>query len=588
MNDIRQQWRQAVLEAIIHAASAKSLDAGAIALDQIIVETPPNPEFGDLAFPMFPFARIFRTSPAAVASLVTKRLLEPDFDVSGTANAEGPYVNVLLDRPGVAAGILKNVETEGDGYGRGISLTGKKIMVEFSCPNTNKPLHLGHLRNDAIGESVANILDSCGAVVKKVNLVNDRGIHICKSMLAYQRFGEGKTPESEGIKSDHFVGDYYVRYNTWESEDRAAEEAARDLLRKWEAGDSDTTSLWKTMNGWTMSGIEETYKRTGISFDSYYYESETYTSGRDQVTAGLEKKVFYKEEDGSVWIDLTDEGLDKKILLRSDGTSVYVTQDIGTAIHRHEDWPFDQLIYVVGAEQEYHFKVLFHVLRSLGYAWAEDLYHFSYGMVNLPDGKMKSREGTVVDADDLIDMLSDLAKKEIVAKDRTDEVDDLDLTAEYIARAAINYYLLQVSPGKDMIFDPAESIAFNGNTGPYLQYTGARLSSMIRKFEERADEFSAGSFDPNLISSGDEWEVIKFVGEYPSVVESAGKELNPTALAIHLYNLAKTYSRYYHDNPVLHNTDPSLVQTRITVAKCVIQVLQNGFRLLGIPFLHKM
>jgi arginyl-tRNA synthetase len=586
MKEIRESWRIAVFDAVRNAASNKGIEASGIESSQVIIETPPNPEFGDLAFPMFPFAKNFKAAPAAVATLVKDSLEQAG--VSGAVHVDGPYVNIRLPRQETADKILDEISSENENYGANVHLAGRRVMIEFSCPNTNKPLHLGHLRNNAIGISLSNILEANGAELLKVNLINDRGIHICKSMLAYQRFGEGKTPESEGIKGDHFVGEYYVRYSAWEKEDRGAEELAREMLRKWEAGDPETNALWKTMNGWTVSGIEETYKRTGISFDQVYYESETYASGKEQVQAGLEKGVFQQDEDGSVSIDLTDIDLDKRVLLRSDGTSLYVTQDIGTGIRRYQDWPFDQLIYVVAAEQEYHFKVLFHILKRLGYAWSENLYHFSYGMVNLPDGKMKSREGTVVDADDLLDMLSEMAAKEIRDKERETEVDDPAATSEAISMAAVNYYLLGVSPGKDMIFNPDESISFNGNTGPYLQYTGARLSSMIRKFDSRAADFSNGKVDTALVQDGDEWEIIKLLGEYPGVIENAADELNPTVLANHLYTLAKTYSRYYHDNPVLHNENVDLIHTRIAIAKGVVRVLQNGLRVLGIPFLEKM
>ena len=586
MKEIREQWKKGIFEGLQAAARRKKIDPELITLDQVISETPPNPELGDLAFPMFPFSRHFKCPPPAVGGLVME-VLDAE-KLSGAVHAAGPYLNVIFSKAEVAAAIINDVLDSGDSYGENRTLSGRKVMVEFSCPNTNKPLHLGHLRNDALGESLANILAANGAEVLKAILVNDRGIHICKSMVAYKKFGDGRTPESEGAKGDHFVGDYYVKYNQWEAEDGSAEEHAREALLLWEAGDPDTVDLWKKMNAWTMSGIEETYSRTGISFDRYYYESETYTYGREVVRNGVDSDVFYAQEDGSVWVNLADVGLDKKILLRSDGTSVYITQDIGTAIKRHEDWPFDRLIYVVGAEQEYHFKVLFHILDRLKYEWASNLFHFSYGMVNLPDGKMKSREGTVVDADDLLDLLSELARDEIIEKDRVAEVDDLDATAEAIARAAVNYYLLQVSPAKDMVFNPDESISFNGNTGPYLQYTGARLSSMLRKFEEREDEYALGAVDTSLVEEGDEWEVVKLVGVYPDVVEGAGREQNPTAVANHLYALAKRYSRYYHDNPVLHNENPSLVHTRIAIARGVIQVLKNGFRLIGIPFLDRM
>ena len=394
MNVIREQWRLLVRDALRTTAEKQGIEPELVTDESVVVETPPNPEFGDLAFPMFPFARHFRAAPPAIGALVLESLAE--MSLPGDVKAAGPYLNVMLSKTAVSAQILDLVSGRGAEYGRRDALAGKKVMVEFSCPNTNKPLHLGHLRNDAIGESLANILSENGAEVLKVNLVNNRGIHICKSMAAYSVYGDKTTPASTGVKGDHFVGNYYVRYSEWEAEDPSAETMTRDLLRKWEAGDPETKQLWEQMNQWTMSGIEETYRRTGITFDRVYFESDTYMSGRGKVQEGLDKGVFYREADSSVWIDLSEVDLDKKILLRSDGTSVYITQDIGTAIQRHDDWAFDQLIYVVAAEQEYHFKVLFHILRKLGYAWAEDLYHFSYGMVNLPDGKMKSREGTVV------------------------------------------------------------------------------------------------------------------------------------------------------------------------------------------------
>lgn len=586
MKEILHSWRTAMLSALKTAAESAGKDGTQLSLEQIVVETPPNPEFGDLGFPMFPFARVFKTAPPAIASAVAEIL--KGGSTAGEVRAAGPYVNVFLNREIAASSVIDRIVGEGEKYGNNSHLNGEKTMIEFSCPNTNKPLHLGHLRNDAIGISLANLLEANGAEVLKVNLINDRGIHICKSMLAYQKFGNGKTPESTGIKGDHFVGDFYVKYSSWEKEDESAQEEARELLRKWEAGDEETNKLWKTMNHWAISGIEETYQRTGVEFDRVYFESETYASGREQVRAGLENGVFAREEDGSVTIDLTDIDLDKRVLLRSDGTSLYVTQDIGTAILRHADWPFERLIYVVGAEQEYHFKVLFHILKRLGYEWADNLYHFAYGMVNLPHGKMKSREGTVVDADDLLDVLSQLAVQEIRDKGREGELDDVEATAESIARAAVNYYLLNVTPAKDMIFNPDESIAFNGNTGPYLQYTGARLSSMIRKFEQRAQDFAGGKADTSLIDDGDEWEVIKLLGNFPSIVENAADELNPTALAGYLSDLARLYSRYYHDNPVLHNENIDLVHTRIAIARSVVQVLRNGFRILGIPFLERM
>lgn len=342
------------------------------------------------------------------------------------------------------------------------------------------------------------------------------------------------------------------------------------------------------MNKWTIDGIEETYKATGISFDKVYYESKTYSSGKDEVLKGLESGIFYKEEDNSVWVDLSEIKLDKKVLLRGDGTSLYMTQDLGTAIARQSDWPFDKLIYVVGSEQQYHFTVLFHILQKLGYNWAEDLRHLSYGMVNLPDGKMKSREGTVVDADDLVKQLCEMAKEEILTKERDSEVGDLEATSHAIALGALNYYLLQVTPSKDMIFNPAESLSFNGNTGPYLQYTGARISSMIRKFEDKKAEFDGIEINSRLLKVEEEKELVKMLISWPEAVEQASEELNPSILTSFMYELAKTFSRFYHDNPVLNNEDKVLAVTRMKLSSAVLQVLKNGFKLIGIPFLDKM
>ncbi|WP_020612708.1 arginine--tRNA ligase [Sediminispirochaeta bajacaliforniensis] len=590
ITDTKTLWKGAVADALLRHAESMKISFQRPDPASLVAEQPPKPEMGDLAFPMFPFAKLFRTSPMAIASAVADQAKQTAaaLGASGEVEASGPYVNVRYDLASMMPGLLKQVFSETEAYGKTDLYAGEKIMIEFSCPNTNKPLHLGHLRNDALGESVSRILKANGADVMKVNLINDRGIHICKSMLAYSVFGEGKSPESEGCKGDHFVGDYYVKYNSWAKEEPEAEERARELLRKWEAGDPETVELWKTMNRWTIDGIGETYRKTGISFDDIYYESKTYSAGRDEVLKGLRNGVFYKEEDGSVWVDLAEINLDKKVLLRSDGTTLYLTQDIGTAIARHGDWPFKRLIYVVASEQQYHFKVLFHVLNKLGFDWAENLYHLSYGMVNLPEGKMKSREGTVVDADDLIAELSSMAAAEIKSKGRESDVGDVEKTAEAVGLAALNYYLLQISPAKDMIFDPKESISFNGNTGPYLQYMGARISSMLRKFEERSDEFKGATVDPSLITTIEERELIKLISLFPERVAQAGAEFNPSIVTTYLYDLSRTFSRYYHDNQILNNDDKNLAFTRLSLAKGVLQVLKNAYRLVGIPFLEVM
>jgi arginyl-tRNA synthetase len=477
-------------------------------------------------------------------------------------------------------------------------------MVEFSSPNTNKPLHLGHLRNDVLGESISRILAACGAEVRRVCIINDRGIHICKSMLAYKEHGGGRTPETEGVKSDRFVGDWYVRFNeehkkeTEELEreglERKEAEArapvlrkAQELLRQWEAGESETVELWKKMNEWAIDGWKETYRRTGVSFDQYYFESQTYLLGKDEILKGLERGIFFRADDGSVQADLSGEKLDTKVLLRKDGTSIYITQDVGTAIYRHNDWPFDRLVFVVGSEQQYHFKVLFILLKKLGFSWAGSLYHLSYGMVNLPEGKMKSREGTVVDADDLIDSLKEMALEEIRGKEREEAVGDTGAAAEKIALGALHYFLLQVSPSKDILFDPKESLSFNGNTGPYLQYMGARISSLLRKADERKTETDR-ELRFELLTHDAEWALVKTLGAYNDAVAFAAENMDPSLVAAYLYELAKAFSRFYHDCPVLNAEGPDLAAARLALCRAVLEILRDALNLVCIPFLEVM
>jgi arginyl-tRNA synthetase len=582
---------------------------------------------------MFGYAKLLRQGPPQIASLLARRLagqgvgaagagavkngavaIEDGVAIedSGTASAEGPYLNVRLNRGKAAAAILSQMLRNPPGRpgncARNLPPGGQRqaprIMVEFSSPNTNKPLHLGHLRNDILGESISRILTACGAEVRKVCIINDRGIHICKSMLAYKEGGGGKTPESEGVKSDHFVGDWYVAFSKQlkeETEDliqnrglkkEEAEAAApvlgraKELLRLWEAGDKETTALWKTMNRWAIEGMKKTYDRTGISFDHYYFESETYLKGKEEIARGLERGIFYKTEDGAIMVDLEAEKLGKKALLRSDGTSIYITQDIGLAIYRNRDWPFDRLVYVVGSEQQYHFKVLFTILEKLGFPWAKNLYHLSYGMVNLPEGKMKSREGTVVDADDLIDNLRDMALEEIREKEREEAVGSPRETAEKIALGALHYFLLSVSPSKDMLFDPKESLSFNGNTGPYLQYMGARISSMLRKAGDSG--LTEGGADYALLVSDPEWELIKVLADYDETVASAASNMDPSLLGTYLYNLSKAFSRFYHDCPILQAGTPALSAARLDLSRAVLAVLKDAFNLICIPFLEVM
>ncbi len=591
MLETKQQWRDLAVEQLRELAQDDyGLDPAQIDESQLVISTPPEEKLGDLALPLFPFAKVFRSAPPKIAGQLCVRLSAAARERGlGTAETAGGYVNVRLHREQLIAPVLREVLTKEADYGRRRTLSGVRTVVEFSCPNTNKPLHLGHLRNDALGESVSRILNFAGSEVRKVNLINDRGVHICKSMLAYQKFGDGATPESEGVKSDHFVGNYYVRYNEWAAEERDAERQAKDMLQRWEQGDPETIELWERMNRWAIEGIEETYRRTGVGFDAVYRESETYKAGRDEVLKGLERGVFYKSDDGSIWIDLRDINLDRKALLRSDGTSLYLTQDIGTAIQRHKDWPFERMIYVVASEQNYHFKVLFHVLARLGFNWALNLYHLSYGMVNLPEGKMKSREGTVVDADLLLDKLNAMAVNEITSKAREDEVSDLAGTAEKIALGALHYYLLQTSPNKDMVFDPGASLSFNGNTGPYLQYTCARISSIIRK---AGSTTGAALMPPESVAEqltrSEEWQLVKQLAQFPEAVAQAAESLNPAVITTYAYELAKTFSGYYHEVPVLRADTPAQVQSRLALSAAVRQVIANALRLIDVPFLERM
>lgn len=608
LQKIKDQWK-ALVESEVKALA---LEKGADISVDIQVLTPPKPEMGDVAFPMFSFAKAFKSAPPVIANEIKARLEKRSDLPQGELLVAGPYLNLKLNTSSLAKELYEKVLSEGESFGKNSSLSGKKVMIEFSCPNTNKPLHLGHMRNDSLGMSVSEILKANGAEVMKVNLINNRGVHICKSMWAYKTFGGDETPESTGEKGDHFVGRYYVRYAQYEKEcvekallghenddEKVKEEIKAEavskanaepqsMLKKWEDGDKEVISLWEKMNGWTLDGLAESYKNMGISFDKYYYESNTYKLGKSEVMKGLDMGVFYRETDGSVQVDLTNIGLDKKVLLRKDGTSIYITQDLGTAVSRHEDYPFDSLIYVVASEQQYHFKVLFQCLKLLGYTWAEELHHLSYGMVNLPNGRMKSREGTVVDADDLLANLSELAKAEIIEKEREDMVGDIDETARKIALSALNYYLLQVTPQKDMIFNPAESIAFSGNTGPYLQYMGARISSMLSKFDEVKDEYKDTPFDPSLYTCDDEKALIKLIASFPEVVKKAGEGYDPSIICTLLYDISKTFSHYYHDNQILKADSKELVVARINLVKMVLQVLKNAFSLVGIPFLESM
>lgn len=608
MADVKAEFKKLLADALNEIVEEKNLDAPKTEAEKIVVQDSPNPEMGDIGSPMFMFAKSLHLAPQAIAQEAASKAARKSS--IGEVLAVGPYVNLKMDKTGETAKILKNIESQGENYGTlnadgNAPLAGHKIMIEFSAPNTNKPLHLGHLRNDALGESVSRILKKAGAEVFKVDLINNRGIHICKSMLAYKLFHEanGDTPEKLGMKGDHFVGQCYVEFDKYLKGDEKngvpahpeAMQQAEEMLIKWEQGDEETHKLWKMMNDWTIDGLKETYARTGVGFDKYYYESETYLKGKDEIQKGLEKGVFFKADDGSVRVDVTEavgkgkDGEDhEKVLLRKDGTSVYITQDIGTAIYRHNDWPFNELIYVVASEQIFHFKVLFYILKKLGFDWAKKLYHLSYGLVNLPNGRMKSREGTVVDADDLIDSLHADALKAIQERGREDDVGNADDVAEKVALSALHYYLLQVSPVKDMIFNPAESLSFNGNTGPYLQYMGARISSILRKAEEEGAKPSSPEEASKLLKAAEEWELVKYLGEYPATVQKSAENKDPSVMTGYIYETAKLFSKFYQNCPIMSAESSELKSARLALAKATLRILKEAMELVLVPFLDRM
>lgn len=616
MADQKEICRAIVTAALNIFKTDRNIDAPDVQETDLRIENPPKPEMGDIGAPMFMFAKSFRMAPPAIAQGTAQIIIDAAREnrelggqnpaALGEFAAVGPYVNVKLNKANAAADILKQISAQGEGYGSfGTDgkkyLEGRRVMVEYSSPNTNKPLHLGHMRNDALGESISRILKKAGAEVFRVNIINNRGVHICKSMLAYKLFHEAKgdTPQSLGIKGDHFVGQCYVEFDKYAKEHPEAVTQAEEMLVEWEKGNDgdDLHKLWKMMNGWTIDGIKQTYDRTGVGFEKLYFESDTYLKGREEILKGLEKGIFFKAPDGSVRIDVTDvvgkgkDGEDHtKVLLRKDGTSVYITQDIGTAIFRHNDWAFNQMVYVVASEQSYHFKILFHILKKLGYDWADKLYHLSYGLVNLPSGRMKSREGTVVDADDLIDSLHAQALKAINERGRDEAVGNPDDVAEKVALAALHYYLLQITPVKDMLYNPEESLSFNGNTGPYLQYMGARISSILRKASEKGLEPSSDENDLALLTHESEWALIKELGKFPSVVAKAADDLDPSQVALYLYDVCKSFSAFYRDCPILslEEQDKTLARARLELCRCTLLVLKDAMSLVLVPFLDRM
>lgn len=607
MSDVKNDCRIVVCAALNQFIQEKNPGAEAVGTDALVLQNPPDPSLGDIGIPMFVYAKALHMAPPAIAQSVVKLIAGSgtvggiDAASLGQFIAAGPYVNLKLNKAGAGYSVLSRIAEQGAEYGSldesgNKPLSGRRVMLEYSSPNTNKPLHLGHMRNDALGESVSRILKKAGAEVFKVNIINNRGVHICKSMIAYKIFHEpnGETPETLHMKGDHFVGQCYVEFDKYAKEHPEAQQQAEDMLVQWEKGDPEIRKLSKRMNDWTIGGIRETYDRTGVSFDKLYYESETYLKGKEEIMKGVEKGIFFKAPDGSIRVDVSevvggkDDREHEKVLLRKDGTSVYITQDIGTAISRHNDWAFNQLVYVVASEQIYHFKVLFYILKRLGFEWADKLYHLSYGLVNLPSGRMKSREGTVVDADDLIDQLHADALAEIREKGREAEVGNPGEVAEKIALAALHYYLLQITPIKDMLFNPKESLSFTGDTGPYLQYMGARIASILRKAENDGVQPDGSESSVALLSSAEEWDLIKRLGDFPSVTAKAADALDPSVMTGYLYDVCRLFSRFYQQCPILAAENAGLVKARLFLANCTLTVLRSAMDLVLVPYLEKM
>jgi arginyl-tRNA synthetase len=585
-------------------AAVKELYGQDVADNMVQLQKTKKEFVGNLTLVVFPFVKLARKRPEEVATEIGDYLVKNDKNIADFNVVKG-FLNLSIATGSWVS--LLNVINADEHFGE-VKATEKSplVMIEYSSPNTNKPLHLGHVRNNLLGWSLAQIMEANGNKVIKTNIVNDRGIHICKSMLAWLKWGNGETPESSGKKGDHLIGDYYVAFDkhykaeveelikSGKTEEEAKNEAplikeAHAMLVKWEHNDPEVRALWKKMNSWVYAGFDETYKALGVSFDKIYYESNTYLEGKKKVEEGLRKGLFFRKEDNSVWADLTGEGLDQKLLLRNDGTSVYMTQDIGTAELRFQDYPINKMIYVVGNEQEYHFQVLSILLDKLGFEWGKDLVHFSYGMVELPNGKMKSREGTVVDADDLI---AEMIK---TARETSDELgkftdmneEEKQNVARIVGMGALKYFILKVDARKNMLFNPAESIDFNGNTGPFIQYTYARIRSILRKAEEEKIEIPA-SLDENITVNDKETQIIQLMNSFGAAVQQAGNDYSPSGIANYCYELTKTFNQFYHDYSILHEEDSNKKLLRLVIARNVAKIIREGMALLGIEVPERM
>jgi arginyl-tRNA synthetase len=583
------------------AVAVKELYGVDFPAEKIVPQTTKKEFEGNETIVVFPFLKASHKAPDVTAQEIGEHM-QAHCEAVEKFNVIKGFLNITI-KPSFWTGMLQHVAQTPDYGFKAVTDDSQLVMIEYSSPNTNKPLHLGHVRNNLLGYSLSKIMEANGYKVVKTNIVNDRGIHICKSMLAWLKWGNGATPESTGKKGDHLIGDFYVAFDKHYkaeikelveqgmSPEEAEKQApliqeAHDMLRRWEAGDPEVRALWEKMNNWVYAGFDETYRRMGVSFDKIYYESDTYLVGRDTVLEGLEKGIFYRKEDQSVWADLTADGLDNKLLLRSDGTSVYMTQDIGTAQLRYKDYPIDRMIYVVGNEQNYHFQVLSLLLDKLGFKWGKDLVHFSYGMVELPNGKMKSREGTVVDADELMDEMIATATDMANEPGRLQGVpeDERDDVLRMIGLGALKYFILKVDPRKTMLFDPSESIDFNGNTGPFIQYTYARIQSVLRKCCEdyKAVDISA------VVPNEKETSLIQKLADFTAVVADAGKNYSPALIANYVYDLAKEYNQFYHDCSILKEQDQAVRCFRQLLSETVADVIKRGMSLLGIEMPNRM
>ncbi len=592
-NSIQKRLVEVTVQAVKELYNADILE------NQIALQATRKEFEGQITIVTFPVTRFSKSSPEQTGKEIGTYLQQHIAEISDFNVIKG-FLNIVLSDAYWITLLNQTITAKDFGV---FPANGKKLMVEYSSPNTNKPLHLGHIRNNLLGYSVAEILKAYGYEVIKANLVNDRGIHICKSMLAWQKFGAGETPESTGMKGDHLVGKYYVVFDkeykkeieglkaAGQTEEEAKKNAplmkeAQAMLQQWEAGNEEVISLWKTMNSWVYAGFEKTYKQLGVNFDKYYYESNTYLLGKDIIQEGLDSGVFFKKDDNSVWIDLTEEGLDQKLVLRGDGTSVYITQDLGTAQLKYDEFQMNESIYVVGNEQDYHFKVLFLILKKLGKTWADGLFHLSYGMVDLPSGKMKSREGTVVDADDLMAEMLKTAQERTEELGKTEGLDEESKAALYdtIGMGALKYFLLKVDPKKRLLFDPNESVDFQGHTGPFIQYTHARIKSVLSKADF---DFNSAVSVPAKISSY-ERDLIQQLGAFPETIEASAQEFSPAQLANYIYEVAKFYNKFYHEETILKAEDPDVKNFRLHLSASAAKVIAKGMNLLGIRVPERM